>query len=280
MGFYHHLNVKKQDGEIIDVGGYSKGGTIYAWYFLFSPTEHFDNLEQFVGEEIATSANRFEVGYKTSVDKAMQRISQANIALVNLQESMLDYNSQLFISDSLSVLHELSRQLRDFKGSDILELDQRDGASYALVIKGDKILGIADWHNKTAIDTQLKLKSFQAVNGVPSAVIASYLPYLPNKEFEDFSLLLKDLVNHDERSFGSDFYTQSILEIDTSKAHLNNPHSYFSYASKKLLDALELEADTPISTTDQKAVEISNHLNRLYYDSKYLFDRQNNASFY
>lgn len=225
MGIYHYLKVHTGSGAT-DIGGYSKGGSKRTWFFAFSPTEYVNNLEELVGTERDQDA---KVGYKTSVGKAISRLSAVKDFLPTVKNHLMTQQDKQIHYTTEDEVDELLKRLKEYNPNDTLVLDQRDGTYYSFVFDKSKpgfIIGLCDtWYQNTSGEIGNQLYRWKLPHLNLMEVIESFANTLPNKELNEFFGELIETVSHNERSYGPNDITEFLLEYD--KKNLNNPRELF-----------------------------------------------------
>jgi len=202
MGFYHHLSVLLKTGEQVEIGGYSKGGSLPHWYLAFSPTEYINNLEQV---RHVNEFNRIRVGYKTTVAKAIERLESYQKQLQPLRWEILTEEAEKQHHTLQFPIDELLYELRKFSKDEALILNQTDGSAYSLIMAEDgvHVKGLQwFWYQNTASENAKIIKDlFSSVITLEEKVFQGE-NVLPDKEIPNFYQELQYYVPHHERGYG------------------------------------------------------------------------------
>jgi hypothetical protein len=272
MGFYHHLFVKKSNGERSDIGGHSKGGSKKVWYSAFSPTEYINNLESFVGEYFPIGG--INVGYKTKVKSAKIRLNATLNKLNMIQDHrMLNYEDNLLITNLVNGIESMVQSISNFEDNDVLILDQSEGASYSFESEGNKIIGLSYfWYDNGAANLLYEIEGFKKDWEAPINIITSYLPYIISEEKKHFIGDLQAIKAEDERGYGPNLLSEFVLDYEPKKSTSNNPKEFFVQASHELMKKLDLTPNTKVATTEHEASEFGGYLYSLYITIKEITD--------
>lgn len=266
MGIYHHLKVHTQNGST-DVGGYSKGGSKQSWFFAFSPTEYVNNLEEMIGKDKDFAV---KVGYKTTVAKAVSRLSKVNSLIPKVNGHLMMHQDKNFLQMAYEEVYELLNRLKQFNEQDILFLDQRDGSFYSVIFdekNPNSIVGLEDfWYQNTSGEMGNQMYRWKLEHINLNEVIQSFIANIPNKEMDRFFDYLLDEVAESERGGGPDRASNFILEYD--KDPCNNPHKFFSIAAWHFAKEYNVDVHNEFGyceTGSPMSIELMNTLNSLEY---------------
>lgn len=233
MGFYHYLTVSTNQGEKIDIGGYSKGGSKPYWFFAFSPLDYYNNLEEFVANPNGNV--QMEVGYTTTVFKAKERVRYYYERLFELSNKSFSPSDEKFYYTLINGFENLLHQLSSFDDMDTLNLNQNDGACYLLEDSFTKL--DSHWYQNIASENEAKVKRLESSNISIEKMIEEFANDFSQEERGDFFDELRCVVAHEERGYGPNPISEYLLSLSYCET-LDVPSSIYKLSMKYIIKNL------------------------------------------
>lgn len=246
MGFYHYLKVKKHDDKLVDVGGYSKGGSHIHWTLAFESNEYQENLKEIVKKN---DFDGLKVGFETTVEKAMERLEKARKEMEKFIVKPCTYKEYRKIQRCINGINELTGQLYFCEHNELLILNQNGGCEYAIKYdENNNMIGIEDWwHQYGTMKNEEIIGKLKPTPINLSEMIEDVSKHLDDKEIDDFNDALRLYVAESDRGWGPTLVSDY---VDKNQIGSNNPRFIYKTIMNEIVKRFEEEQKNPIEEDD------------------------------
>jgi len=242
MGIFHTLHVQQINGKMVDVGGYSKGGSLPHWFFAFSPTEYQNNLEEM---STVNDIEKLFVGYRTTVQKAVKRLeTYAEKLTTAFKTSILKREAAKDLEDLYYQMSSLRLTLKkEYEPNASLILNQSDGAFYALEFDKENqslVSGLKSyWYDNEASQNAQKIDDLVASTMTLEEKASEFLSSLPDDSIRNFYVHTNLSVAQHEQGWGPSLGTELFKGRETNP-YTSNPVQFFTQLVQEINDVPNL----------------------------------------